>query len=214
MPDTIRLASILEESIMDGPGLRFVLFAQGCPHRCPGCHNPQTFLSVGGKEFTITEILARYNRNPLLRGITFSGGEPFLQAERLAGLAEAIHQKGKDVVTYTGYRLEQLLHMAEESEGVKELLSETDLLIDGPFVLARRSLETPFMGSSNQRLIALSERGNQLLGDIPVIEHAPAVERISLMPRKAPDFLQTTLLPSDGEPGRKSPEERPGHGKH
>ena len=106
MADTIRLASILEESIADGPGLRFVVFAQGCPHRCRGCHNPQTFLYVGGREFTISRLLELYRKNPLSRGITLSGGEPFLQAGPLAQLARAVHAEGGDIVTYSGLRLD------------------------------------------------------------------------------------------------------------
>lgn len=183
MSDSIRLASLIEESITDGPGLRLVLFAQGCPHRCPGCHNPQTFLSVGGQDFTLVRLLDIFKQNPLCRGITFSGGEPFLQAAGLAKLAEAIHKEGADVVTYTGYRLEQLRQMATKANEIGALLSGTDLLIDGPFVLARRSLEAPFVGSLNQRLIALSDKGNQLLEDIPLPEHAPTVDRIYYEPR-------------------------------
>ena len=160
MADSIRLASILEESIADGPGLRFVVFAQGCPHRCRGCHNPQTFLYVGGREFTISRLLELYRKNPLIRGITFSGGEPFLQAGPLAQLARAVHAEGCDIVTY------------------RALLTETDLLIDGPFVLARRSLEHPFVGSLNQRLIALSEKGDRLLEDIVMPLGVQPVERI------------------------------------
>ena len=178
MADSIRLASILEESIADGPGLRFVVFAQGCPHRCRGCHNPQTFLSVGGREFTISCLLELYRKNPLSRGITLSGGEPFLQASPLAKLARAVHAEGGDIVTYSGYRLEQLLDMADRADGIRALLTETDLLIDGPFVLARRSLEHPFVGSLNQRLIALSEKGDRLLEDIVMPLGVPPVERI------------------------------------
>ncbi len=178
MADSIRLASILEESIADGPGLRLVVFAQGCPHRCRGCHNPQTFLSVGGQNFSISKLLDLYRQNPLSRGITLSGGEPFMQAGPLAQLAQAVHAEGGDVVTYTGYRLEQLVARADQESGVQALLAETDLLIDGPFVLARRSLEHPFVGSLNQRLIALSEKGEQLLEDIVTPAHVPAVERL------------------------------------
>lgn len=175
MPESVRLASVLEESITDGPGLRFVIFAQGCPHRCFGCHNPQTFLTVGGTDYGIDGLLAAYRKNPLYRGLTLSGGEPFLQAAALANLAEAIHRDGGDVVTYTGYRLEYLLDMGAR-DGIRELLAATDLLIDGPFVLAKRTLEAPFAGSSNQRLIALSERGNQLLGDVSMPANAPVLE--------------------------------------
>jgi len=174
----VQLASLIEESIVDGPGLRFVLFTQGCPHRCPGCHNPQTHLRVGGTYFSTDEILALYDQHPACRGITLSGGEPFLHGGPLAQLAEAIHQRGGDVVTYTGYRLEKLRELARTDEHILALLGETDLLIDGPFVLAKRCLEAPFVGSSNQRLIALSPLGNKLLADIPELPEGPRIERI------------------------------------
>ena len=175
----IRLASLIEESIVDGPGLRFVLFTQGCPHRCPGCHNPQTHLPIGGTLISVEEILAIYDKHPACRGITLSGGEPFMHAGSLAKVAAAVHRRGGDVVTYTGYRLEQLTNLAKTDDGTLALLSETDLLIDGPFVLEMRSLEQPFVGSSNQRLIALSLVGNRLLDDIPILPEGPTIERIS-----------------------------------
>jgi anaerobic ribonucleoside-triphosphate reductase activating protein len=173
----IRLASLVEESIVDGPGLRFVLFTQGCPHRCVGCHNPDTHLPIGGTLVSPEEIVAHYQRQNC-RGITFSGGEPFSQAGPLAQVARAIHELGGDVVTYTGYYLEVLQTLGNEDAGILELLQETDLLIDGPFVLEKRSLESPFVGSTNQRLIALSPAGNRLLEDIPVLPHGPGIKRI------------------------------------
>lgn len=175
--ETLQLASIVEESVVDGPGLRFVVFTQGCPHRCLGCHNPGTHLKAGGIAYSIDRVLALYDQNPLRRGITLSGGDPFEQAGAAADLARAIHQRGGDVITYTGYRLEQL--QRKETSGIQALLSETDLLIDGPFVEAKRCLEVPFVGSLNQRLIALSERGNHLLTSIPATLIGADVERIA-----------------------------------
>ena len=103
----LRVAGIVEESIVDGPGYRFTIFTQGCPHDCPGCHNPQTHPIDGGTEVSVRTLYDRILRNPLLRGVTFSGGEPFLQAAPLAALATAVHAAGKlDVVTYTGYTYE------------------------------------------------------------------------------------------------------------
>jgi anaerobic ribonucleoside-triphosphate reductase activating protein len=174
----IQLASLIEESIVDGPGLRFVLFTQGCPHRCPGCHNPQTHLGVGGTYFSQQQILSIYDEHPACRGTTFSGGEPFLHGAPLARLATKIHQRGGDVITYTGYRLERLKELAKTDEGTMALLKETDLLIDGPFILKKRCLEAAFVGSTNQRLIALSPLGNKLLKDIPVLPEGPRVERL------------------------------------
>ena len=177
--DELRLASLIEESIVDGPGLRFVVFTQGCPHRCPGCHNPQTHLPLGGTIISVEEILSIYDRHPACRGITLSGGEPYTQAGPLAKLVEAIHHRGGDVVAYTGYRLERLMELAKADDGILALLHETDLLIDGPFVLEMRCLEQPFVGSSNQRLVALSLVGNRLLNDIPIMPEGPTIERIS-----------------------------------
>jgi len=176
--EQVQLASLIEESIVDGPGLRFVIFSQGCPHRCPGCHNPQTHLPIGGKFFSIEEILSIYQEHPACRGIAFSGGEPFAQAGSLAQLAKEVHQRSGDVIVYTGYRLEQLNKLAAADEGILALLKETDLLIDGPFILEKRCLEAPFVGSSNQRLLALSPLGNQLLEDIPVLPEGPKIERV------------------------------------
>lgn len=149
----LRLAGIAEDSIVDGPGLRLTLFTQGCPHHCPGCHNPETHAPEGGSLYAPDAILARYAENPLLAGVTFSGGEPFLQAGPLARLAAAIHARGGTVVTYTGYVYEALAARAIRDADVARLLDATDLLIDGPYVQALRSLELPFRGSSNQRLL-------------------------------------------------------------
>ena len=150
---TLRLAGIVRESIVDGPGLRFTVFAQGCPHHCPGCHNPETWPFEGGFEAAPAQIAAELKKNPLLKGLTLSGGEPFCQAEAMAELAEAVHAQGGDVLCYTGYLFEELLQMAGEDGGVERLLRATDVLVDGPFLLAQRSLELRFRGSANQRII-------------------------------------------------------------
>ncbi len=151
MRKSIRVAGIVDDSIVDGPGIRFSVFVQGCPHKCPGCHNPQTHPFEGGTVMEPEEILERMRKNPLLEGLTLSGGEPFCQAEALAYLARQTHDAGWDVVCYTGYTLERLLSM--EDPHIRELLEEVDLLIDGPFILEQRDLTLSFRGSSNQRLI-------------------------------------------------------------
>ena len=150
----LRVAGIVEESIVDGPGYRFTIFTQGCPHDCPGCHNPQTHPIDGGTEGSVRTLYDRILRNPLLRGVTFSGGEPFLQAAPLAALATAVHAAGKlDVVTYTGYTYEYLTANATAENAWAELLAQTDYLIDGPFLLAEKSLDLKFRGSRNQRIL-------------------------------------------------------------
>ncbi|HIE12540.1 MAG TPA: anaerobic ribonucleoside-triphosphate reductase activating protein [Desulfotomaculum sp.] len=147
----LRIAGIVRESVVDGPGLRYVIFAQGCPHRCPGCHNPETWDPAGGYDVTVDEIVADVERNPLTRGVTFSGGEPFSQAAAFASLGRLLKDKGYDIVTYTGYTYEQL--RAKGEEAVQDLLEMTDILIDGPFILAERDITLPFRGSRNQRII-------------------------------------------------------------
>ena len=147
----ISLSGVTGDSIVDGPGLRLTIFTQGCLHHCPGCHNPQTHDPEGGSWADTEDILAAAAENPLLDGITLSGGDPFMQPVPCLALAEGAHKIGLNVWTYTGYTWEALL---EENDAEKlALLKETDVLVDGPFLLAERSLELRFCGSRNQRLI-------------------------------------------------------------
>ena len=148
---TLRLAGVIRESITDGPGWRFVIFAQGCPHGCHGCHNPQTHDPSGGYKTTTEALLAEIRKNPLLRGVTFSGGEPFEQADTFAALARDIHALGLDIYTYTGYTFEELLASGEADK--LALLRGSDVLVDGRFVLAEKTLSLPLRGSKNQRVI-------------------------------------------------------------
>jgi len=153
----MRLAGIVTESIVDGPGVRTVVFAQGCPHRCPGCHNPETWDPNRGQEMTVKEVLKVIQKNKKnIRGLTLSGGEPFLQAEEMAALAVKARELGLDVVTYTGYIYEELLKI--DSPGWSKLLEVTDILVDGPFVQELKDISLPFRGSSNQRVIDLRGR--------------------------------------------------------
>ncbi len=154
-PNTIRLYGLVGDSIVDGPGFRVSIFTQGCPHHCPGCHNPQSHDFEGGTVWALDDVEKKFTGNPLLSGITLSGGEPFAQAAACAELARRAHQKGLNVWVYSGYTYEQLLEKAQTDEGVRSLLDETDVLVDGPFLLAERSLELDFRGSRNQRLIDL-----------------------------------------------------------
>ena len=147
----LRIAGIANDSIVDGPGIRLTVFTQGCPHCCPGCHNPQTHDFAGGSEGDTGDIIAMIRRNPLLDGVTLSGGEPFCQPEPCAGIARAARSMGLNVWCYSGYTFEELI--AQGSEAQKALLAELDVLVDGRFELEKRSLECRFRGSSNQRLI-------------------------------------------------------------
>ncbi len=147
----MRIASTISDSIVDGPGLRVTVFTQGCPHACPGCHNPETHDPQGGTEVSVEELVELFEKNRLVEGLTLSGGDPFLQAQECAALAQAAHARGLTVWTYTGYRYEQLL--AAQRNDWEALLAETDVLVDGPFVEAQRAYGLGFRGSRNQRLI-------------------------------------------------------------
>lgn len=146
----IYLADLISDSIVDGPGLRTTLFSQGCPHHCPGCHNPETWPFEGGTALDEETILNIITSNPLSRGVTFSGGEPFSQAEGFAKLAKLLKEKGYEVASYSGYTFEQLLN---GTEAQKDLLASIDVLIDGPFIQEEKSLSLIFRGSKNQRIL-------------------------------------------------------------
>lgn len=155
--DSIRTAGIVRESIVDGPGIRFTVFCQGCPHACEGCHNPETHDFAGGKEIKIERFLEEIDKDKLLAGVTFSGGEPFCQPEAFVELAIKVKERGLNITAFSGYTLEQLTDMGEKDPAVKELLELTDILIDGPFVKELRDLTLQFRGSSNQRVIDMNE---------------------------------------------------------
>lgn len=153
----LRISGVIRESIVDGPGIRFVVFCQGCPHRCEGCHNPQTHDFDGGNMCSVERILEEIKKNPLLKGVTFSGGEPFSQPEVLCELADGILEMGLDIIVYSGYTFEELLGMSEKNSHVKGLLEKCYALIDGRFELDKRTLALPFRGSTNQRIIDLKK---------------------------------------------------------
>lgn len=149
----LRIAGIIKESIVDGPGIRLVVFTQGCRHNCPGCHNPNSHSFEGGTLVDISFILQQIKSNPLLDGVTLSGGEPFEQAEILAELAREIKKLGLNIMTYTGYKFEYLLAHSDAHPGWAELLDQTDILVDGRFDMEKKNLLLRFRGSENQRII-------------------------------------------------------------
>lgn len=165
--DKIRIAGVVKESTVDGPGFRYVIFTQGCPHHCKGCHNPETHDMNGGKLESITTLVDDIKKNPLLKGITLSGGEPFMQAKKLVKLLSLLDLNRYTVMTYTGFKYEYLLENADENNGFLELLKLTDVLIDGKFELALKSEKAKFRGSTNQRAIDVK---NSLKRD-RIIEH-------------------------------------------
>lgn len=151
----IQISGIMNDSIVDGPGLRLAVFVQGCRHGCVGCHNPDTHDPLGGRAMDTDEIVAMMAANPLLDGITLSGGEPFEQAAACAELARAAKARGLSVWAYTGSVYEGLSESKDAQ--VQALLALCDVLVDGPFVLAQRSLALDYRGSANQRLIDLNK---------------------------------------------------------
>ena len=158
----MRIAGFEEESIADGPGLRYVIFSQGCIHKCPHCQNPGTWDINGGKEYSVKEIKRKLTKlkkqSKTLKGVTFSGGDPFLQAAEFAEIAQAVRKAGWDVVTYTGYTYEELIGLEKNANaGAEALLAATDILIDGKYVHKLYSADLRFRGSSNQRIIDIAK---------------------------------------------------------
>ena len=147
----LNLAGTLADSIVDGPGLRFVVFAQGCSFDCPGCHNPQTHAFGTGVDRSPEDVFAEIGRSPLARGVTFSGGDPFFQAEAFAALAALLTNAGYEVAAYTGFTWEALASSGSAAQ--RELLARLDILVDGRFEIAQRDLSLRFRGSANQRVI-------------------------------------------------------------
>ena len=185
-PVSLRLAGVVRESIVDGPGLRFAIFCQGCPHNCPKCHNQDTHDFSGGYDCDIQKIVNAIEENPLLSGVTFSGGEPSHQPVAFLEIAKKVKSRGLNIWMYSGYTLEELLSRAnsaisdlnnmnenssQTSEKNKEqvaltgLLSLIDVLVDGKFINELKDLTLPFRGSRNQRIIdmAATKRHNKII---------------------------------------------------
>ncbi len=145
---------MIHDSVVDGEGLRTVVFFAGCPHRCFGCHNPQSWNTCNGTEMTAEEIIKEIAKNPLT-DVTFSGGDPFLQAAEVKKVAKGVKDLRKNLWIYTGYTLEEIQN--SQNNDMIELLQYGDVLVDGRFELDKRDLTLPFRGSSNQRIIRLKE---------------------------------------------------------
>lgn len=146
----LQILQIIEDTMVDGPGLRTSVYCAGCRHQCPGCHNPQSWDPQGGHVMTTADILRVIEADPYTRGVTFTGGDPMYQPEGFAELADAIHQRtAKTIWCYTGFTYETLLRMPRQ----RRLLEQLDVLVDGPFVERLKDPDLQFRGSSNQRLI-------------------------------------------------------------
>lgn len=151
--ETLRLADITKESIVDGPGIRYVLWSQGCKHHCKGCFNPHTHSFAEGKDYSIDMILKEIGNNPLLQGITCSGGDPFEQADAFAYICAKVKHLGLDVWCYTGYTFSYIVQNLRNKPDWKSLLSHIDVLVDGRFEETQKDLTLAFRGSSNQQII-------------------------------------------------------------
>ena len=147
----MRIFGLVQDSIVDGPGFRVSCFVQGCPHHCPGCHNPESHDPGGGRDMTVEEVAKELLKNPLTDGLTLSGGDPFTQPEDCLALAKTAHEHGLNVWAYSGWTFEHLRDRGTPAQ--RALLEEVDVLIDGPFLLEQRSLALPWRGSRNQRVI-------------------------------------------------------------
>ena len=150
MSDQVRISGIVGASITDGPGFRYAIFVQGCSHHCPGCHNPHTHAPNGGELRDTAELIEAMSKDPMISGVTLSGGEPFEQAEALLPIARAAKEKGMELAAYSGYLYEDLL---ADNGARRALLELCDVLIDGPYIDAKRNLDIRFKGSENQRII-------------------------------------------------------------
>lgn len=149
----LRIAGVVSDSIVDGPGVRYTIFTQGCAHKCPGCHNPHTHDYNGGMLVPIDEIFSDIEDLKYIKGVTFSGGEPLDQPEALNEFAEMLKSKGYHIIVFSGYTYEQILKDPKKFEVLKKI----DVLIDGRFDIKLRSLSLNFRGSSNQRVINVQE---------------------------------------------------------
>lgn len=149
----LKLAAVHKQSVVDGPGVRTVVFAQGCPHHCPGCHNPQTHNPNGGKWVGVSEVAAEILQDTFIKNVTFSGGEPFAQAQSFAELAAILKNQNIHLVIYSGYTYEQLLEKSKTDSAVEKLLVAADLLVDGPYREEQKDLALLYRGSANQRII-------------------------------------------------------------
>lgn len=159
----IRIAGAVNDSIVDGPGIRYAIFTQGCYLNCKGCQNPQTHSLNGGVEVSLQTLYDEIKSNPLVKGVTFSGGEPFIHAQKLVVLASVLKSENYNLWAYSGYTFEQLL----TDPNYFSLLKLLDVLVDGPYVESLQSYELDYRGSSNQRIIdvqkSLSVKGIVLL---------------------------------------------------
>jgi anaerobic ribonucleoside-triphosphate reductase activating protein len=158
-PLILSVAQIVPCTEAEGPGKRFALWFQGCPLRCPGCCNPEMLRFDGGTPMTVAEVVAQLtetHENHVLEGITLLGGEPLAHAAGGVALARAAHELGLNVMVFSGFLLEEARKM--DDPAVHELLAETDILVDGPYIREQPETRRRWIGSANQRIHFLSDR--------------------------------------------------------
>lgn len=153
----IRLAGIIYESLVNGPGMRRVYFSQGCKHNCKGCHNQDSHDFNGGEIMDINELIADLKDNTIVRGVTFSGGDPFEQADKFTYMAIKIKELGLNIWCYTGYTFEELMSNVDSKKEWLDLLQNIDVLVDGRFDIDKMQDGLKFRGSTNQRIINVPE---------------------------------------------------------
>ncbi len=170
----IRLAADLQkDSIVDGPGIRTVIWTQGCPHNCFGCHNPSTHDFNGGALVDIDYIKSEIDDLVYQDGITFSGGDPMCQSAACYEIAKYARDLGLNIWCYTGYTFEQLIELGKKKQSIMDFLSVIDVLVDGKFMMEFKSLDCKYRGSTNQRLIDV--RKSLLNGEVSLLEENTSV---------------------------------------
>ena len=157
----IRLAGIAENSLVNGKGLRKVFFSQGCSHHCEGCFNQHTWEFAGGGMFDMDELVQKVKDEPFLDGVTFSGGDPFQQADKFAYLAKKLHEANINIWAYTGYTFEELMKLAQTNPHIKQMINNVDVIVDGRFMKDKMSENLKYCGSSNQRVIDVKSSLNE-----------------------------------------------------
>lgn len=157
----IRLAGIAENSLVNGKGLRKVFFSQGCSHHCEGCFNQHTWEFAGGRMFDMDELVQKVKDEPFLDGVTFSGGDPFQQADKFAYLAKKLHEANINIWAYTGYTFEELMKLAQTNSHIKQMINNVDVIVDGRFMKDKMSENLKYCGSSNQRVIDVKSSLNE-----------------------------------------------------
>ena len=150
----IKLSSpIQSDSIVDGEGIRTVIWTQGCVHKCPGCHNPETWSFDDGTMVLVEDVIKEISSFKSQDGVTFSGGEPMHQVSAVIEIAKFCKNQGLNVWCFTGYTFEELWFMSFEYEKLRECMKYIDILVDGRYIADRKSLNLPFRGSTNQRIL-------------------------------------------------------------